>query len=167
MILSTFYEAIMARLTTKIPEIKHFDMYFGQYESDNEELSLPFPRPAVLFEYDPQEWGSTGNKKQSSDASFSLHVLSDVPQEISKSTDVQIRNLGHEHLQMLDNVFYHLQGFNGPGFGSISRTGLLPYGAQGLLMVHILRFKTRLTDDAAIHPKTSVSNPTLIIKTTP
>lgn len=150
MILNTFYEAIMERLTSNISGIKHFDLYYGQDEPQEEETELPFLRSAVLFEYEPMDFESLGNKKQAVEASFNLHVISDVIQEVDKRTSPTIRNLGHSHLQLLDDVFFWMHGFNGTGFNSISRTGLDPYKPNGMMIKHILKFKTRLTDVAAV-----------------
>ncbi len=150
MILNAFYEAIMERLTSKIVAIKHFDLYYGQDEPQEEETELPFLRPAILFEYDPMEWESLGNKKQATEASFNLHIISDVIQEVDKRTAPAIRTLGHAHLQLLDDVFYWMSGFNGNGFNSISRTGIDPYKPNGIMIKHVMKFKTRLTDVAAV-----------------
>jgi hypothetical protein len=151
MILGTFYETIMHRITSKMPDVKHFDMYFGQDLPDEEGKVQPFIRPAVFFEYNPIEWVSLGNKKQAADITFKLRLFADVIQEIAKNQTPAIRNLGHKHLIMLDNMHYHMQGFSGDGFNSISRIGLDPYRPNGIMMGHDMTFKTRLTDTAAMH----------------
>lgn len=158
MILSNFYEAILTRLTTKIADIKHFDLFFNQYmQEDEEEDANAFLRPAVFFEYNPKQWDTLGNKKQESTATFSLHVVSDVIQEVDKRTAPLIRGKGYEHLQLLDKIVYYLQGFNGTGFGSITRTGDRPYAtAHGQMIVHIIEFRVRLTDVAAMITKTHI-----------
>lgn len=155
MIISSFYEAIMSRLKTNIPEIKHFDLYFGQYE--DEEKDLPFNTPAVFMEYTPLNWESLLNKRLESNVEFNLHVVSEVIQEVDSTTTLSIRNLGHAHLLLIDKINYWMKGFNGNGFNSISNAGMEPYIANGSLIIHILKFKTRLRDDSGKHLTQSVT----------
>lgn len=166
MILNATYEAIMARLMTNITEIKHFDIYFAQDEPNEDESEATFNRPAILFEYDPQEWQSLGNRKQASEATFSLHIISDVIQEVDSGSTPTIRNLGHAHLALLDKVSKWMIGFNGSGFNSISRTGLDAYKPNGQMIKHVMKFKTRLTDVAAVKtltPATPTQETTIIV----
>lgn len=168
MILSQFYEAILHRISSKVPTIKHFDMYFGQDLPDEEGKEQPFLKPALFLEFEPIDWQTLGVKKQSADIVFKLRLIADVIQEIAKNQTPAIRNLGHKHLKELDEIFYHLQGFSGDGFGTISRIGLDPYKPNGIMMGHDLKFKTRLTDVAAmveLVPATPAEATTLINET--
>lgn len=151
MTLNYFYEQIMARLTEKVPEIKHIDLYFKQDEKANEEDELPFNTPAVLFEYDPMDYETYGNKKKAANATFKLHVISTVIQEVDNRTAPAIRVLGHAHLALIDKIDFNLQGFNGVGFNSIGSTGIIPYEPNVQDIKHIMLFKSRLTNDAAKH----------------
>lgn len=166
MILNTTYEAIMARLMTNISEIKHFDIYFAQDEPNEDESEATFNRPAILFQYDPIEWESMGNRKQGAEVGFSLHILQDVIQEVDSTSSPTIRNLGHAHLALLDKVSKWMIGFNGTGFNSISRTGLDTYKPYGEVIKHVMKFKTRLTDVAAVKtlvPATPTQETTIIV----
>jgi len=159
MIFSAFYEAILSRLTTNITEIKHVDLFFNQYlqETEDGQEANAFLRDAVFFEYNPQEWTTYGNKKQESTATFSLHVVSDVIQEVDKRTAPLIRAKGFQHLQLIDKITKWLQGYNGNGFGSITRTGFRPYNnAKGQMIIHIIDFRVRLQDTAAMVTKTHI-----------
>ena len=149
MIISAFYEAIMARLST-LPEIKHFDYYMGQYDSE-EEKELPFMCPAVLFEYQPIDFVPVGRKRRLAPTTFFLHVVSNVIQEVRKSETPAIRNKAHEHLLLIDKISEKLIGFNNPQyFGSIQSIGMQPYQAAiGTAIIHVLPFKTLMIDVAA------------------
>lgn len=169
MILSAFYEAILTRLTTKIADIKHVDLFFNQYlqETEEGEDATAFLRPAVFFEYNPKQWDTLGNKKQESTATFSLHVVSDVIQDADKRTALLIRNKAYEHLALLDKIVYFLQGYNGTGFGSISRTGDRPYtNAKGQMIIHIIDFRVRLQDKAAMVIPTHIDKEDMSLDTT-
>ena len=169
MILSLFYEAILTRLITNIPELKHFDIYFGQDEKTQEEDEFPFNCPAIFFEWESLPFESVGQKKQQAPGAFKLHILSDVIQEVSNKEGKAIRNKGHEHLLLLDKVFYQLQGFNssqlpefqnGCSFNTISRTGLPElYRPNDIMIKHIMTFKTLLTDVAAVTSTIPIPHP--------
>lgn len=170
MIITEFYEAIMARVKTNVPEIKHFDLYFRQDEEVDEKGELPFLRPAVLFEYDPIDWETLGNKKKAANITFNLHVISDVIQEVDMRSTVPIRNKGHEHLQNIDKIDYWMQGFSGTNFNSIGSLGIMPYQPNGMMIKHIMKFRTRLTNDAAkhilVHPNPQPDSSTTVINET-
>ena len=150
MILSDFYEAIMEQLTANIPEIKHFDMYFAQDEPKEEQDELPFNRPAILFEFEPMDFESFGTKKEAANITFNLHIISDVIQEVSKETSPTVRNLGHAHLKLIDDIAYYLNGFTGTGFSTLSRKSLDTYKPNGMMIKHVAKYGTRLTDTAAV-----------------
>lgn len=149
MVLSAFYEAIMARLKDKVPALKHIDLYYGQDLPNEGENDLPFNRPAALFEYEPMEWETIGNKRKVADIRFRLHIISDVIQEVSSTETPAIRNLGHQHLETLDAIDKALTGFWGDFFNTIAQTDVEPYAMTGPVYSHILTFKTRLNNDAA------------------
>ena len=66
-------------------------------------------------------------------------------------TSQTIRNIGYNHLSQLDNIFYFLHGYNCVGSGTISRIGLPEiYQPNGEWIKHIIKFKCRLTDIAAV-----------------
>ncbi len=171
MIITNFYESIMGKLTTNIADIKHFDLYFKQDEEFDEKGELPFLRSAVLLEYEPIDWETYGNRKKAANIIFNLHVISDVIQEVDKRTTLAIRNKGHEHKLLLDKIDAQLQGFNGSGFNSISSKGVIPYLPNGMMIKDVMRFGTRITNDAAVkvlfHPNPQPDSSITVINETP
>ncbi len=156
MILSELYLFIMKRLigtTGKLnDEIKHFDWFNHQYEAARESNENPFMRPAVFFEMDPITPQTLGMRRQAADVIFRLHVVSDIMQEMNSNEDEQFRNLALEHMDLCDLIFYWLQNYtNGTTIGSINRTGITPDHNHDDLIIHILEFRTRMVDDAAVH----------------
>lgn len=156
MFLSEFYEVIMAHLTSNIIGLTHFDLYWGQYEqgAENEEGEYSFPRPAVFIEFAPMEMQTLGRKRQSTEMGFTLHIVSDVIQEVSKSTPSAIRTKGHLHLQLVDKIQGYMQGFNGElsptafkQFGSCDRQSIDAYTPQAMMIIHKLTYRTRIVDD--------------------
>ena len=159
MILNHFYEAIMARIKDEVPEVKHFDLYFRQDEDLDDKGELPFLRPAVLFEFDPMDYETLGNKKKSANAGFKLHVISDVVQEADMRTAPAIRTKGHQHLELIDKLDCNLQGFSGLNFNSIGSVGIMPYQPNGMMIKHVMAFKTRLINTAAMHATITPTTP--------
>jgi hypothetical protein len=162
MILNYFYEALLARITATVPEIKHVDIFFGQYDNEADGNELPFVRPAVFIEFMPLEWDSYGRKKQEASAQFRIHVVSDVIEETDSTTSAVIRTNAHRHLLALDKLFASLHGFSDPTpnqfFNTISRTTIEPYIGKGEMIVHILTFKCRLCDVGAVLPIQHLTN---------
>lgn len=157
MILSTFYKAIKDRL---IPPggvddigLKFFNLWSNQIvRNEDDEDDLFFNYPAAFLKFDPIEWQTLGRKKQSADATFTIILASENFHETSSLDDAAEIDNGLAHLEMIDKIFARLQGFNGNGFGSISRTGTAyEHDAEYTeLIVHEIPFKVRLEDVAAM-----------------
>jgi hypothetical protein len=160
-ILDGFYEAVLTRLTTLVPKIKHFDIYYGQYDSpevdaDGNTISLPFNRPAAFFEW-PKELPliPLGLKRKATDFIFTIHLVQDVVQEIDKRTTVAIRQKAHLHTALINEVMVALEGFNGDlsadfkHFSSIGIAGIMPYTFSDQQIIHKIGFRARIVVDAA------------------
>ncbi len=156
MFLTDFYEQIMVRLTSNVLEIKHFDLFFNQYELEmtDDKGELPFNRPAVFVEWPVIDFKTLGNKRQAAEMLISFHVVSDVIQDVDKSQPDAIRSLGHKHLILIDNLHKYLQNWNGAqpetgfkGFGSFDRVGLTAYKPLAMMIVHIVTYRVRALDD--------------------
>lgn len=153
MILSEFYLAIKTKLMDADLGIQYFDLWSDQIDrNENEEDDLFFNYPAVFLEFEPVDWQTLGRKKQAADVSFNLYIASENWNETnSLESDTEI-DKGLAHLQLVDNIFAALQGFNGTNFGSITRTGFaFKHNAEWTgLITHSMPFKSRLTDTAAM-----------------
>jgi hypothetical protein len=149
MVLSTIYEALMARLIMANIGVKHVDLYFGQYLTPEDEL--PFRCPAVLIQFMPIQWIAMGGKKQYADAEIMLHVLSTVIPEVRSSEAPAIRTKGHAHLILLDSIFASFEGHEITGtMGRMTRIGLDPYEGRCQEIIHKMTFRARITDKAAM-----------------
>lgn len=178
--ISTTYRELMARLLETHDEvdgrkyldldIKHIDLYHGQDLGPDGGIrtdKIPFNMRAVLIEFAPIVWRSIGNHRQRADGvQINLHILSQCKLETSSMTPPFQRNLALEHLDFLDDITFRLTGWSGSWTTSLSRTGLQPYDAKGIVHKHILTFECAMEDDAAMRNVTSLS-PTLNSTVTP
>lgn len=156
-----FYEEIMARLTSLVSAIKHYDIYLGQYDNpevdENGNPIYPaFNVPATFFEW-PNEinWEPLALRRKKANINFGIHVVQKVIQEVDKRTTSSVRAKGHQHLSLINEIQIALEGFNGNQggdykfFGAISYVGLKPYAQVGEYTAHIMSFTVRLVNDAA------------------
>jgi hypothetical protein len=170
MILDEFYEVLMARLST-LPEIKHIDIYYGQYDDPvldekGNPIAPDFNRPAVFIEFPSSiELKPLAMRRKTAEIVFKLHVVQDVIQEISKRTPSPIRVKGHAHKINVDKVQAVVEGFNGNQvvsgynqFDSISWIGMNPYIFMGQQIVDILSFRVKLTSDNSRITYTQLEN---------
>lgn len=171
-VISSVYEKVMARLLTILaapakPEIKHIDLYFGQYlEEEAEPKENPYMTPAVLFAYDPIAFKAYGNRVMAGDLFFDLHVVHDTPQEQSSLTAPLIRAAAQNHLVLVDKIKSIVKGYNDSNvaFNSIAFLEMVPYMVNGIQTVHILKFRTRVVDRTAKYTYTPFA-PSQVIET--
>lgn len=90
------YNSIVEKLQSKMPEIKHFDLWHNQLEYLEGEI--PFELPAVLVEFRPIKWRHQGNGVRDADVEFALHVLA---QNIPASAELPY---SEEALQFFDTL---------------------------------------------------------------
>lgn len=157
--LPAFYEQIMARIKATVPTIVHIDMDFGQYENfDTDEDTgvpeLPFNTPALFIKFETLEMQTLGKRRQASVVKIAATLVCDVVQEISDSTDQSVRNLGHAHSDLIDQVDKYLHAWNGnvpatgfKSFGSFARETVDPYTPNGMMIIHRLGYRSRITVD--------------------
>lgn len=159
-VLDGFYEEILARVTTQVPELKTFNIYYGQYDNpqlDNNgnPVDPEFNRPAVFLQW-PKSMPLTplGLRRKTTDIVFVLHLVCDVFQEIDKRTPLAIREKAHLHTDLINKLSEALEGYNGnqtnnfKHFGAISLVEISPYEFIGQHIVHKLLFGVRLVVDA-------------------
>lgn len=151
-----FYEELMKRITTQVPGIKHFDLFADQYSETDDKGNYPFNCPAVFFEW-PGKLDLTplGLRRKQAVVPFKLHIVSEVVQEVSKRSNITLREKGHKHLENISLVQDAIEGFNGDQaedfrqFGAISVVGIEPYTTIGNIQAHVLSGQCRIIFDAA------------------
>jgi hypothetical protein len=166
MILADFYQILMQRLQTKVPEIKHIDWWNNQLEMEEEEYA--YARPAVFIEFQPAEIINLGRKKQAWNLPFKLHYVADNVSEVRSGASALVREKGLRKMtQALDRIQYYIQGYNGTDigtqFGSIQSLGAVVSHNYDLVVDQVMSFTVRLENRAAMHLQVPVT-PGLNIK---
>jgi hypothetical protein len=160
MILDEFYETLLSHIETMVPEIKHIDMYDGQYDDPQVDdqgnpIQEHFMRPALFIQFPANiEMEPLSMRRKTATIIFSAHLVQDVVQEVNKRTTKAIRKKAHAHMALVDKLQANLEGFNGNQvtegfnqFDAISWVGINPYLKMGQQITHILQFKVKLTSD--------------------
>jgi hypothetical protein len=146
-------------LLQSVTDIKHFDWYNDQFNSEEDEL--PFPTPAVFLEIMPYQTQSLGKLRQAADIQFMLHVGQQLYSNTRRGAKAQSKALSH--LNLNDLVFAALHGkysdepINNSTIGTINRTSVNPDHRFSGYIIHIISFKTRLISDNAVIPTVPVS----------
>ena len=148
----------MDRLKDKVSALKYFDLWNFQFDQlEEEQDALPFPLPAAFLRFGPNtNWESLGRLKQQALVEFSIVLGTE--SVIDTSNLGKDRNLGLEHLELVDMVFAALHGFSGTGFGTISRTMANIDHEHSNLHVTEISFKSLLTDTAAMLTQVAIED---------
>lgn len=148
--LESIYLELMNRLEA-IEGIVHVDLYSGQYEKEADGEEIPFPVPAVLIEFTSFPFEELGQKAQEAETDIRFHIASDITvNEVSNSTPTQVRSNALAHLKLIDAVHNSLSGFSGESFSSLSRTQVDTDAAPTSYYIHVVSYKTRVTDTSAV-----------------
>lgn len=115
-------------------------------------MQMPFPLPALFFEFEPADMKTIGRKVQKSENStVTVYLVCNTKLKTSTSTKETLRSLALDNLELLDAVNFRLQGFRGDCFDSLDRTGFAPYQYRGHVIRHGMVYRTSYTDNSAKH----------------
>lgn len=148
--LKTSYLELLAKIT-ELTQVKHIDMYAGQYLNEESGEELPFPVPAVFIEFTDIPTQELGQLAQEGEALLRFHIVSDVVvNEVSNSTNENIRSNALNHLNLIDEFHALISKFSGTHFNSLSRTDVSADTNPSDIFVHIVSYMTRFTDISAV-----------------
>lgn len=147
---SALYIDLMKYLKVSIPEVKHIDLWNNQ--PFNEDAETGFNTPALFIEMPAAVATRISNKRYKADCTIRVHVLADFLGDVADDAPDGIRNAAFEHLQVLDDVVFFLDGHNNEtvGYNSIGLESIeFAASENDAVIYHILTFKTQLNIDAA------------------
>lgn len=152
MILKSVYLLIKQRLMSANIGIVHFDLWNNQFANLEEEIAFGYP--AVFLEFGNIPTGSTGEKRQQADLTFTLHIGSEVIGETAHDVSDDEMDRALEHLGLIDDINELLQGYNGQleetQIGSLQRTSVTPdHNHNSHIVVHTVEYQGRIADDSA------------------
>ena len=147
------FKKIIERINSKVPEIKHIDLWNNQIEMEAQEL--PFNRPAVFLEFLPVTWHTLGQKRSDADINFALHLVTDMTGIQTDSTqEEQKQNDSLYRLILFEKVWVAMQGYQANDgdtqFSKIIRNGSNIDSNSGQLNKDTLFFFTHVNDSAAV-----------------
>ena len=154
--LKELYLAIAAKLTLIVDQddksvLRHIELFNNQWQHISE--SKPLSYPCCLIEFTDIPFEQIGGKTQQANTLIRLHVGS------HRLQDNKYGATGHEytlkHLDLVDTVNSWMSGFNGTGFNSFTRVGLSTDHDHDSTIIHVLTYRTRVTDSVA--PKATVN----------
>jgi hypothetical protein len=154
MVLSELYKLILTKLAAD-GTVTHIDLWNGQTEFEEEQNA--FNRPAVFFVIENAPFRLLGRKAFEGDCTFNLHLVSDLIQNTDSTEDVDIRNLGLAHLDLISTVIYLMHNLSSEanGIGSILYTGVKQFDSNFAGTIHhVLSFNVSLMDNSAKHTTT-------------
>lgn len=152
MILTTLYEALTQRLKDQETGLVHIDLYHDQLEIERIE-DIDFNLPAAFIDPQPIEWRSVGRHKMVGLLRFDVLVCFDNLVETDSNEHADDREYALQKFIVVDKITRALVGFNGEGFGSISRPGMVMEPNIMGLQVFSIPFQTLLTDRSAMREK--------------
>ena len=157
MIIYDFYLEILNRLKNANIGIEYIDLWNNQIEKNqDEEDNLHFNYPAVFIDIHPVDFISLGRRKQAAMVNFDIIVAAEIVEETSSIESEDERSKAFEHLNLLDEVFKLLHGYNkafnsGNSFGSISRRGVnFEFEDSDMINSNVIPFKSRMVDVSAM-----------------
>lgn len=152
MILTTLYEALTQRLKAQDTGLVHIDLYHDQLEIERVE-DADFNLPAAFIDPQPIEWRSVGRHKMVGLLRFDVLVCFENLVETDSNENQTDRQYALQKFIVVDKITRALVGFNGEGFGSISRPGMVMEPNIMGLQVFSVPFQTLLTDKSAMREK--------------
>jgi len=135
------------------PVLKHIELFNNQFMHLAE--IKPLSSPCCLIEFTDIPFEQMGGKVQQANTLIRLHIGSHGLQDNKFGSAGHIYTL--DHLDLVDTVHNWMSGFNGDGFNSFVRTGLAADQDHDSIIVHVITYRTRVTDNGAVRPTVKVS----------
>ncbi len=160
------FEALKARLSSKVPELREIDWYMNQDDTKDKNAALRVS-PALYLEFNPVTTQDLGRNIQQAECEFNLILLTDCVFDTGSKR--LKKDNAKDHMQIFDNVYKAMTGYSAklsviPAFAallntsddqrlfnSISRIAITPpHNPRKALMKSIQRFKCMMWDHAAL-----------------
>ncbi len=110
------YRALANRLKSSMPSLQFIDLQKGQME--REDSSYPLPFPAVLIEFLPVQWGSSGDP-QMGNTLIRIHAYDDHLGDTFEGGEQEYDSV--KDLNLIDELFHAMQGFATESMSPLNR----------------------------------------------
>lgn len=162
--LKELYTAIAAKLAAIVdvnnqPVFKHIELFNNQWAHLNE--IKPINYPCAMIEFTDIPFEQLGSTTQQANTLIRIHVGS------HQLLDNKYGSANHsdtlKHLDLIDIVNNWMTGFNGTGFNSFTRVSLSTDHDHDNLIIHVITYRTRITDQGATRNKTRILGDKLVV----
>lgn len=133
--------ALQNRLKDKVATLQHIDKLFGQLNNLGEHV---IPYPAVLIEFARWEITTQGKNEQRGILFIRFHCLFENYSYSFEGSEDQ--SLALLYFDFVESIHKALQGFSGPTFTSLQRTGEEEDVDHQVVIDTVLEYATELTD---------------------
>lgn len=124
---------------------KHFDLWNQQVEFIEEET--PFETPAIFVEFLPHTWKTLGNRRQASELTTRLHIVTAWYAGTADYSPTESQAL--EYLDIVDKVVASMQNFSATSSNSWMRKQSVPNHNHERYVDSIEEYICLITDDSA------------------
>ena len=117
------YKELCELVRTKVPEIKHIDLYYGQDQVvDSTGNWIPFKAPALFMQFDVVQAQDLGDQTQQLLVDVTMYLAMETVQDTNDRSLGQRRAL--EFVAMMRRLHMELHGKAGDHFNALSRVGM-------------------------------------------
>lgn len=157
------YKELCERIHSKVPGIKHIDLYYGQENIlDADGNWTPFRCPAVFLDFNAADVSNVGNNVQHITTDVGVYLMFETTAETGARSIGQSRGL--EFMGLLRELMATLHGHSGEHFGAMTRVGLRRVDAPPTCIMYCQTFRTLLVDYAAQPDPHEVNTPPMEIQ---
>lgn len=140
------YAELRGRLEA-LPDFEHIDLWHDQVNYLDEEL--PFPTPAIFFEFNTQRTDDAGELMQTADLQVDMHVFWETFSDTYEGAVMQEDALCYLDLLLLVGLMFH--GRSGNTYHQLRRTGLHREESGGAGNLYRISFETNVTEFSGIN----------------
>lgn len=149
-----------AKITDKIPTIKHVDLWYEQVSFLQEEQ--PFFVPAVFFAYRSNQMEDRGLKVQNVILQVDVYFYFETFADTSRGSRSQTKGLNF--LKILGEINACFQGSNGENYTEMRRVGYAPVETGTANLLYVQRYECNHVDDSAKVLSETIVDPAIDIK---
>jgi hypothetical protein len=142
------YKALATLITTKVPAIKHVDLYYGQERAiDQDGNWIPFRAPAVFIDFNAAEVKDFSEGKQELLMDIGFFLCFETTADSNQGSLGQPRALAF--IQLLRDLHAALHNAEGTHFGPLSRIALNRIEAPPYMIMYQQTYRTHMLDYSA------------------
>ena len=143
--LNNLYLEHEAKITSKVPSIKHIDLWYEQVSFLQDEQ--PFFAPAVFFAYRSNSMQDRGTRIQEVTMQVDVYFFYETFADTSRGSRSQIKGLNFLNTLSQINSCFH--GSTGEYYSEMRRIGFAPVETGTANLLYVQRYECVMIDDSA------------------